>query len=269
MWRPASGVQVMGILNCTPDSFSDGGRHAAVAEAVAAGLALVADGATWIDVGGESTRPGAEPVPVEVEIARVVPVIAGLRASNPTVGISIDTMKGPVARAALAAGATMVNDVSGGDDADLLTATAEAGAALVLMHRLGDSRTMQQAPVYGEVVTEVIAHLAARVARAEAAGVSRDRLLVDPGIGFGKTVAHNLDLLRALPRLGRELGLPILLGISRKRFLALLGGTPYPAPDALGHLLHAFLAPSCALLRVHDVRGTMAALRQAGAVEGG
>jgi len=260
-------TQVMGILNATPDSFSDGGRLQSVEAGVTAGLAMAAEGAEWIDVGGESTRPGAQPVLAEEEIRRVVPVITGLRAAGCPAGLSVDTMKGTVARAALAAGATMVNDVSGGDDPDLLEATADAGAWLVLMHRQGTSATMQAAPVYQDVVAEVIAHLQDRVRRAEAAGIPRSRLFIDPGIGFGKQVQHNLALLAALPRLGQEVGLPILLGISRKRFLAHLGGTAYPAPDALGHVLHALLAPACALLRVHDVRGTMVALRQAGVEE--
>ncbi len=260
-------TEVMGILNVTPDSFSDGGRLASVEAAVAAGLAMASEGAAWIDIGGESTRPGALAVSVDEEIRRVVPVIAGLRAAGCLAGLSVDTMKGAVARAALGAGATMVNDVSAGDDPDLLAATAEAGAFLVLMHRQGTSATMQVAPAYDDVVAEVIAHLRVRVARAEAAGIPRSRLLIDPGIGFGKQVPHNLALLAALPRLREAVGLPILLGISRKRFLATLGGTSYPAPDALGHVLHALLAPACALLRVHDVRGTMAALRQAGVEE--
>jgi dihydropteroate synthase len=256
---------VMGILNATPDSFSDGGRLPTAAAAVEAGLSMAVDGATWLDIGGESTRPGSRPVPVEEEIRRVVPVITGLIAAGCTARLSVDTTKGSVARAALAAGAVMVNDVSGGEDPDLLAATAAAGARLVLMHRQGLPATMQTQPRYGDVVAEVIDHLRGCAARAEAAGIPRERLLVDPGIGFGKTTAHNLALLRELPRIGKELGLPLLLGISRKRFLALTGGTDYPAPDSLGHVLHALLAPACALLRVHDVRGTMAALRHAGA----
>jgi len=258
--------EVMGILNATPDSFSDGGRLPTAAAAVELGLSMAVEGAAWLDVGGESTRPGARVVSADDEIRRVVPVIAGLVAAACAARISIDTTKGAVARAALAAGATMVNDVSGGDDPDLLAATAAAGARLVLMHRQGTPPTMQVQPRYGDVVAEVIDHLGRCVDRATAAGIPRDRLLVDPGIGFGKTTAHNLALLRHLPRIGQELRLPLLLGISRKRFLALTGGTDYPAPDHLGHVLHALLAPACALLRVHDVRGTMVALRHAGAV---
>lgn len=259
--RPA---RVMGILNCTPDSFSDGGHLATVAAAVAAGMRLVADGAAWLDIGGESSRPGAAPVDADEEVRRVVPVIAGLRAAGVTVPLSIDTVKASVASAALAAGATAINDISAGTaDSAMFPLAAEAGCPLILMHMQGTPRTMQTAPAYGDVVAEVGAALAARIAAAVAAGVRRELLLADPGIGFGKTVAHNLDLLRALPQLRAELAIELVVGISRKRFLASLSGTPYPAGDHLGHVLHALLAPWCALLRVHDVAGTMHALRTA------
>lgn len=252
--RPA----VLGILNLTPDSFSDGGRHSGTESAVAAGLALTAAGATWIDVGGESTRPGAKPVSVAEELARILPVVGSLTAAG--LRVSVDTTKGPVARAALAAGARMINDVTGGGDPELLAAVAEAGVPLILMHHQGTPMTMQVAPQYQAVVAEVITELGQSLVRAEAAGIPREYLAIDPGIGFGKTVAHNLELLRNLGRIRRELDRPLVLGISRKRFLSALTGTAYPAGDALGHVLHGLLASECDLLRVHDVPGTMQAL---------
>ena len=256
---------VMGILNCTPDSFSDGGRLTTVDAAVAAGVRMVEEGAAWLDVGGESSRPGAEPVPVDEELARVAPVIRGLRAAGVTATISIDTTKAAVARAALDAGATAINDITAGADTAMLPLAAERGCRLVLMHMQGIPRTMQRAPKYADILGEIANFLAGRAAAAVAAGVRRELILADPGFGFGKTVAHNLELLRALPGLGARLDLPLVVGISRKRFLATLAGAPYPADDRLGHALHALVAPWCALLRVHDVAGTMAALRAAGA----
>jgi dihydropteroate synthase len=261
---PALTPGIMGILNCTPDSFSDGGRWQA-GGAVAAGIGMVAAGAAWLDVGGESSRPGAQPVPATEELARVVPVLRGLRAAGVTVPISIDTVKAEVAAEALAAGATAINDISAGEDPGMFPLAAAHGCQLILMHRQGAPSTMQRAPRYVEVVREVGDHLAARVAAAEAAGIARTRLYVDPGIGFGKTVAHNLDLLRGLPELSRRLALPLVVGISRKRFLAAVSGTPYPAADALAQPMHVLIAPWCALLRVHDVAGTMHALRTAAA----
>lgn len=255
---------VMGILNCTPDSFSDGGRLATVAAAVAKGRELIDAGAAWLDIGGESSRPGALPVAAEVEVERVVPVIVGLRAAGVRAPISIDTTKALVAEAALAAGATAINDISAGADARMFAVAAAAGCPLILMHMAGTPATMQQQPTYADVVAEVQAFLAERSAVAIAAGVRREHLMADPGIGFGKTVVHNLALLRALPALHAALGLPLVVGISRKRFLAALSGTGYPAADHLGHGMHALIAPWCALLRVHDVVGTMQALRVAG-----
>ena len=261
--RPSAAL--MGILNCTPDSFSDGGRLATVESAVAAGMRMVEEGAAWLDVGGESSRPGAEPVSADEEAGRVVPVIRGLRAAGATAPISIDTAKAAVARAALDAGATAINDITAGGDPAMLPLAAERGCRLVLMHMQGTPRTMQRDPKYSDLTAEIADFLERRIAAAEAAGVRRERILADPGIGFGKTVAHNLALLRALPQLGARLDLPLVVGISRKRFLATLAGAPYPADDRLGHALHALVAPWCALLRVHDVAGTMAALRAAGA----
>lgn len=258
-------VAVMGIINCTPDSFSDGGRLTTVAAAVAAGAKMVAEGAAWLDVGGESSRPGAEAVSVDEELGRVVPVIRGLRAAGVAATISIDTAKAAVARAALDAGATAINDITAGLDPAMLPLAAERGCRLVLMHMQGTPRTMQREPKYAEISWEIADFLERRAAAAVAAGVRRDLILADPGFGFGKTTAHNLELLRSLPQLGARLDLPLVVGISRKRFLATLAGAPYPADDRLGHALHALVAPWCALLRVHDVAGTMAALRAAGA----
>ena len=254
----------MAILNCTPDSFSDGGRLGDAAMAIAAGVDAVAAGAAWLDVGGESSRPGAVTISVEEECARVLPVIAGLRAVGVTVPISIDTTKAVVAQSALAAGATAINDISSGADPAMFALAAATGCDLILMHRQGTAATMQLAPTYADVVVEVMNWMAARLAAAKSAGIPQERLWADPGIGFGKTVAHILALLRALPVLQAAWQVPLVVGISRKRFLATISGSQYPAPDSLGHVLHALLAPACALLRVHDVPGTMAALDAAG-----
>jgi dihydropteroate synthase len=265
--RPAA---LMGILNATPDSFSDGGRHLDPGAAVAAGVRLVAEGAAWLDVGGESTRPGADPVAEDEEIRRVVPVIAGLRDAGVRAVISIDTAKAAVAAAALAAGADALNDVSAGGDPLMFPLAARHGCPLVLMHMQGTPRTMQREPRYDDVVAEVVAFLATRIAAAMAAGVAEDALLADPGIGFGKTVAHNLALLRALPAIEAALGRPLVVGVSRKAFIATLTGNPAPAAgrDADSHVLHALLAPRCALLRVHDVAGARRALALAAAAGG-
>lgn len=257
-----------GILNATPDSFSDGGRLADSAAAIAAAQVMLRAGADWLDVGGESTRPGAEPVAESDEIARVVPVIAALRAAGVRVPISIDTMKAKVAAAALAAGADALNDVSGGRDPALLEVAAAARCPLVLMHLRGEPRTMQCAPAYADVVGEVAAALEAALRAAVARGVPESAIVLDPGIGFGKTAAHNLALLRALPRLGSALGRPLMVGISRKSLLPALTGMDVPPAgrDAASHALHALLAGDCALLRVHDVAGARAALRLAAAL---
>ncbi len=263
--RPAA---LMGILNVTPDSFSDGGRHLAVAAAVAAGLAMVAAGAAWLDVGGESSRPGAQEVSLADECARVVPVIAALRAAGITVPISVDTTKASVAEAALRAGASAVNDISAGGDPAMFPLLAAQGCPVVLMHMQGDPRTMQVAPHYHAVVAEVCAVLARRMEQALAAGVSEDAILLDPGIGFGKTLEHNRVLLRALPHLNATFGRPLLLGVSRKSFISgLLGrGVPVGERDAASHVLHALIAGECALLRVHDVIGARDALALARAL---
>jgi dihydropteroate synthase len=264
--RYARGALV-GVLNVTPDSFSDGGRYVSTQVALAHGRRLAAEGAAIVDVGGESTRPGAEPVPAEVELERVLPVIEGLVRDG--IAVSIDTSKAVVAQAALAAGAVLVNDVTAlrGDRA-MATVVAEAGADLCLMHMLGEPRTMQDDPRYDDVVGEVEAFLAERTELAVAAGIARERIALDPGIGFGKTLDHNLALLRALPRLS-ALG-PLLLGVSRKRFLGALSGREI-AEDRVAASVAAALycyRGGAHLLRVHDVRATADALAVERALEG-
>lgn len=253
---------LMGVLNVTPDSFSDGGLSASLEHAVAHGLALAEAGADLVDVGGESTRPGALEVPAEEEIRRVLPVIEQLHARS-QVPLSIDTRKATVAAAALAAGATLVNDVTGllADDG-LPAVTARAGAAVCLMHMRGTPRTMQEAPTYEDVVAEVLEGLCASRARAEAAGIPRGRIWVDPGIGFGKTFDHNLFLLRHLREL-RLLGCPIVLGTSRKGFLGALSGGKPPEQRLLGtvaSVVAAAVAGGVDVVRVHDVAEVKEAL---------
>ncbi len=265
-----SRTRVMGIVNVTPDSFSDGGRLTSTQAAVAHALALVEQGADILDIGGESTRPGADPVPVADEIARAVPVIEGIRALWPG-PVSIDTMKPDVARAAVAAGATMWNDVTALSFATDSPATAaDLGCDVVLMHMKGEPRTMQAAPAYGDVVAEVCAELAERAEAALAAGVARDRIWLDPGIGFGKTVAHNLALTRNLPTLA-ALGFPILFGASRKRMIQTLDATATDPSDRLGGSIALALEAArrgADIVRVHDVRETVQALKVQAALSG-
>jgi len=255
--RPA----IMGILNVTPDSFSDGGLFLDPDKARAHGRALVQAGADILDIGGESTRPGSDPVPAAEEIARTVPVIAALHGDG-TGPMSIDTRKADVAEAALAAGAAIVNDVSGlGFDPGLAPLLAARGAPVCLMHAQGDPKTMQDAPAYDDVTLDVFDWLADRIAMAAAAGIARDRIIVDPGIGFGKTVAHNLQLLRDIA-VFHALGCPVLLGASRKRFIGVIGGGETPPDRAHGSVavaLHA-VAQGVNILRVHDVAETRQAL---------
>ncbi|MHC5067664.1 MAG: dihydropteroate synthase [Planctomycetota bacterium] len=255
----------MGILNCTPDSFSDGGSHRHDAERVAAAQAMAAAGATWVDIGGESSRPGAEPVAEADELQRVVPVVAAIAAQVSQLAISVDTVKGAVAEAALAAGAHMINDISAGSDPRLLDAVASHGAGLCLMHMRGTPATMQDAPCYDNVVDEVLAALDAARARAARHGIADEQIVVDPGIGFGKRVEDNVALLAALPRIATHTGRPLLLGVSRKSLLPALSGRDLPPAerDGQSHLLHAQLAWHCALLRVHDVVGAGEAVRLA------
>ena len=250
---------VMGIVNVTPDSFSDGGQHASSAAAIAHAHRLVADGADILDIGGESTRPGAAEVGEQEELDRVLPVIEGLRGSS--IPISIDTCKPAVMRAALAAGASMVNDVNALLAEGALQAVARSDVAVCLMHKQGNSQTMQQQPRYLDVVAEVRDFLRERVAAAEAAGIARDRIVIDPGFGFGKTLAHNLALLRELDKLG-ELGVPVLAGLSRKSMLGAITGRD--VGDRVAASVAAALIAvqrGAAIVRVHDVRETVDALK--------
>ncbi|MCB9681562.1 MAG: dihydropteroate synthase [Alphaproteobacteria bacterium] len=252
----------MGIVNVTPDSFSDGGRHAHTDAAIAHGVRLWGEGADWLDVGGESTRPGAEPVPAAVECARVVPVIAGLRARLPDAVLSVDTSKAEVAGEALAAGATVVNDVTAAADPQMAPLVARAQAWLVLMHLRGTPRTMQHDTAYDDLVGEVTASLAAAVERVVAAGVDPSRVILDPGIGFAKTSADNPRLIAGLGRL-LALGHPVLVGASRKRFIGDLTGVTDPAARVHGSVGAALaaVANGARILRVHDVAATIQALR--------
>jgi len=258
---------IMGIVNVTPDSFSDGGHFARTDDAVAHALRLSDEGADILDIGGESTRPGAAAVTVEDELRRVIPVIEKL-AGKTAAALSIDTSKAAVARAAAAAGAEIINDVTAlqGDD-DMPRVAAESGCAVVLMHMQGTPRTMQLNPHYDDVVAEVAGHLAQRVAAAQAAGIGPERIAIDPGIGFGKTVEHNMQLITGLGRFA-ELGHPVLLGASRKSFLATLAhcadvedrDLPTAVLTALGYGFGA------RLFRVHAVHANLQALRLAEAL---
>ena len=252
---------VMGILNVTPDSFSDGGRFEDPHAAIEHGSRLVDDGADIVDVGGESTRPGSDPVSAEEELRRVRPVIRGLVERHPAHPISIDTRKAEVAAAAIEAGATIVNDVSGARDPAMFDTVREHDASMVLMHMKGDPRTMQEAPSYEDVVAEVKEYLRERVEAAEFAGVDPECVVVDPGIGFGKDLEHNLELLRRIDEL-LELGRPMLIGPSRKRFIGTildlpederLEGTEGAVAWAVARGVHA--------VRVHDVKQIVRAVR--------
>ncbi|WP_245620047.1 dihydropteroate synthase [Phenylobacterium immobile] len=260
---------VMGVLNLTPDSFSDGGRFLEPSAALARAQAMIAEGADILDLGAESTRPGADPVPAEIEIARLVPVITAIRAMS-DIAISVDTMKPQVARATMAAGADIWNDVSALTGApDSLAAAAELGCGVVLMHMQGEPRTMQAEPHYDDVVREVTAALAERAQAALSAGVAREKIWLDPGIGFGKHMTrHNLPLLGSLEGIV-ALGFPVLLGVSRKRFIGALDDDA--AADArLGGSLAAALwgvRAGIAAVRVHDVRETAQALKVWAAIE--
>jgi dihydropteroate synthase len=254
--------RLMGILNVTPDSFSDGGKFLGT-EAAVLQATVMAKGAEIIDIGGESTRPGAVEVPVAEEIARTAPVIQALRASGLTAPLSIDTRKAPVAEAALDAGASIVNDVSAFDfDPALGPLVAASGVPVILMHAQGVPATMQDDPSYSDVLLDVYDALAVRLARAEALGIDRTRIMLDPGIGFGKTQAHNLALLRGLS-LFHGLGCPILLGTSRKRFIGAIGRAEAPQDRAPGSIATALqgVAQGAQVVRVHDVAETRQALR--------
>jgi dihydropteroate synthase len=261
----AARFRVMGIVNVTPDSFSDGGEWFECEAAIAHGRQLAAEGATILDVGGESTRPYADPVTAEEELHRVLPVVAALAADG--LAVSIDTMKLEVARAALDAGATYVNDVTAfRNDPRLAALVAERGCDCCLMHMLGEPRTMQDDPRYDDVVAEVRAFLEERAAFALDAGVARERITIDPGIGFGKTAAHNLELLRRLDEIV-ALGYPVLVGTSRKAFLGRLTGREDPHDRVAATVATNVLAfeRGASVFRVHDVAPTVDALTVAAA----
>ena len=257
---------VMGIVNVTPDSFSDGGLHLQRDAALAYARQLIDEGADILDIGGESTRPGAQPVNAQEEMDRVLPIIEALRGAP--VPVSIDTCKPEVMQAAIAVGAQMVNDINALQDSAAMRVIAASQAAVCLMHKQGKPQTMQEQPHYQNVVAEVSAFLRERIAATQAVGISRMRIVIDPGFGFGKTLAHNLALLRELKKL-TELGVPILAGLSRKSMLGALTG------QEVGQRLPASLAAALSaverganIVRVHDVRATVDALKVWNAVNG-
>jgi dihydropteroate synthase len=259
---------VMGVVNPTPDSFSDGGRWTEPGAATRRGFRIWDEGADVIDVGGESTRPGAQPVNVDEELARVIPVVEALAAHG--IVVSVDTSKPDVARAAIDAGAEIVNDVTGLGDPAMIELCAATGVGVVIMHMQGEPRTMQQDPTYGDVVADVADFLSDRTASAVDGGVERSRIVVDPGIGFGKTFEHNLALLANIGELGS--GRPVLIGASRKRFLGTIlerAGRPH-APDdrdtATAATVALAIAAGAALVRVHNVAGAVDAARTADAI---
>ena len=252
--------RIAGIINVTPDSFSEGGQHFDAAAAIAHGLKLAEQGADLLDIGGESTRPGAEAVSAADEIARVVPVIEAL-AKQTTLPISIDTSKPEVMRAAVAAGAGMINDVRALREEGALDAAAALKLPVCLMHMQGEPRTMQDAPHYDNVVSDVRRFLAERIFACEMSGIEKKRIVVDPGFGFGKTLEHNLALLRALDQFA-SLGVPLLVGLSRKAMIGTLTGREKHADRAVGSAAAALLAvqKGAAIVRVHDVAATRDAL---------
>ena len=257
----------MGIVNVTPDSFADGGVNYRPEDAIASARRMVTEGAAIVDVGGESTRPGADPVSLDEELNRIVPVLEGLAG---TVPVSIDTAKAEVARRAVELGAVLVNDVTAlRGDPELAGVVADSGAYLCLMHMLGEPRTMQVAPRYDDVVAEVAAFLEERLRIAGNAGIAEERICLDPGFGFGKTVEHNFEILRRLNEIA-ALGRPVLVGISRKRALGRILGDPEATTGPLSASLAAAVAAyerGATILRVHDVRETVEALTVATAVQ--
>ncbi|MGA7098062.1 MAG: dihydropteroate synthase [Acidimicrobiia bacterium] len=256
---------IMGVLNVTPDSFSDGGLHFEEGDAMAAAHTMVAQGADLIDVGGESTRPGAQPVDAAEEIRRVVPVIA--RLADEGVVVSVDTSKTSVAREAIAAGANVINDVTGAGSPGMVELMADSGAGVVLMHMQGTPRDMQVDPSYDDVVVEVADWLSERAQTLIDGGVSRESIAVDPGIGFGKTLTHNLELLSRLPEIA-DLGFPVVLGTSRKSFLGKLTGIEDPArrDEATAITTALGFERGARIFRVHDVARSRAALGVAAAI---
>lgn len=264
VWQLPAGGAIMGILNITPDSFSDGGEHGDTASALAHADKLLADGAHIIDLGGESTRPGSAEVSIDEEARRVLPVLRELRRRHPQALLSVDTRHTAVAEQALEAGADIINDITGLADPAMRALCAAAPCGIVLMHMQGQPRTMQLAPHYDDVVREVRAFFEQRLALAEAAGIARERICLDPGIGFGKNVEHNLALIAHLEEL-RVADLPLLMALSRKRFMGavLSGGAPAPVREALPTVVMSLLAADrgADLHRVHDVRELRDALR--------
>jgi dihydropteroate synthase len=261
---------VMGVLNVTPDSFSDGGRFFDGDAAVRHGKEMVAAGASVIDIGGESTRPGSQPVPPEEQVRRIVPVVRALAGGAPAL-LSIDTSRAAVAEAALDAGASLVNDIfAGRDDPELLPLVARQKVPFILMHMLGRPDTMQVNPVYSDVTAEVIAFLRERVAAAESVGIERHRLLIDPGIGFGKTAEHNLELLRRLSEL-KSIGLPLAVGTSRKAFIGKITGESAESGRVFGTAATVAwsVANGADLVRVHDVGPMAQVVRMIGAIQHG
>ncbi len=260
-------AKVMGVVNVTPDSFSDGGRFLDPAAAVDHGVGLAGQGAAILDVGGESTRPGAEPVDQDEELRRVLPVVAGLAQRVPAATLSIDTTKAEVARQAVAAGAAIVNDVSAfRGDPELVEVVAQTGSVCCLMHMLGEPRTMQDAPRYDDVVSEVKAFLEQRLAFAVERGIDEHAIWLDPGIGFGKTARHNLELLARLDEIV-ALGRPVVVGTSRKTFLGSLAGGRDPGERLPGTIATNVMAleRGASVFRVHDVAAVVDALAVAGA----
>lgn len=248
----------MGIVNVTPDSFSDGGRYASPARAIEHGLALRDDGADLVDIGGESTRPHAAPVPLDEELARVLPVVESLVREG--VAVSVDTLKPEVMRAAIAAGCAVVNDVNAFRARGAIEAIAASRVGVIVMHMQGEPRTMQQSPHYDDVVAEVGAFLRERARALEAAGIAAERIVLDPGFGFGKTLEHNRALFRGLPQLA-SLGYPVMAGVSRKKMIGDLTGRAMGERTA-GSVAAALLAVQngARLVRVHDVRETVDAI---------
>lgn len=262
----AERTHVMGILNVTPDSFADGGRYLDADAAVAHGLGMIAEGADIVDVGGESTRPGSDPVSADEEIRRVVPVIRRVAAEHPGIAISIDTRKPDVASAALDAGACIVNDVSAAREPGMLEVVRETGAGLVLMHMRGEPKTMQDAPQYEDVVAEVAEYLRERVETARFAGIELEALVVDPGIGFGKNLEHNLAILRRLDVL-TELGRPVLVGTSRKRFIGAILDLPEDERvEGSAATVAWAVAHGASIVRVHDVQTVVRTVRMIDAI---
>ena len=267
---PGGATLVMGILNLTPDSFSDGGLLPDPQAALRAAGRMLAQGADLLDLGGQSTRPGAGEIGAEREIERVLPVLQAIRAAHPEAVLSVDTFRAPVAAAALAAGADWINDVGGGQrDPEILKLVAEAGCPYVLMHSRGDSTSMDELAVYGDVVQEVRQELLESSERAMAAGICRERLIWDPGLGFAKTTEQNLELLRRLSELAGD-GFPVLVGPSRKRFIGAVLEEPRPRARLWGTaaICGQAIAAGAAILRVHDVGPIVQVVRMAAVLRG-